>query len=136
MNIQINSNLMNNTNQNKEGGNSSDERNNNANYKQEQKLIQNNNINDLSNEDIIPKISTFLQLNKFVELSKFLSLNKNKISDNILSSFISFILEAYNGDKNILDIFLSNGANVNSIIYSTNCQIEKEEQINLLIFFK
>ena len=134
MNIQINSNLMNNTNQNKEGGNSSDERNNNANYKQEQKLIQNNNINDLSNEDIIPKISTFLQLNKFVELSKFLSLNKNKISDNILSSFISFILEAYNGDKNILDIFLSNGANVNSIIYSTNCQIEKEEQINLLMF--
>ncbi len=101
---------------------------------QEQNLAQNQNLNNTSNEEIIQKINSFLQHNQFSELSSFLNMNKNKIPPNILSWYISFILETYKGDLNILNIFLSNGANVNSIIHSTNCQIDEEEQINLLMF--
>ena len=90
--------------------------------------------NNSANEDIIPKINSLLQQNKFPELSSFLNSNKNKISQNILSSYISLILDSYNGDPNILNIFLENGANVNTIIHSTNCQIEEKDQINLLMF--
>ena len=77
---------------------------------------QNQYIINSSNEDIIPKINALLQQNKFNE------------------SYISFILESYNGDPNILNIFLSKGANVNTFIHSTNCQIEEKDQINLLMY--
>ena len=99
-------------------------------------FLQNQNINNFSNEEIIQKINSFLQNNKLSELSTFLSSNKNKIPPVVLSNYISFILESYNRDPiildNILEIFLSNGANVNSIINNANCQIE--DQINLLMF--
>ena len=113
--------------------------NNLQNKIQEQSLLQNQNqnISKSSNEDIIPTINTFLQNNQYDELSLFLSSKKNQIPQNILSSYISYILETYNGDQNlpnILNIFLLNGANVNSIIHSRNCQIEEEEKINLLMF--
>ena len=101
---------------------------------QNQNLLQNQNINNLSNEDIMLKINTLLQQNQLNELSSFLSLNKNIIPKNILSSFISFILESYNADLTLLSIFLENGANVNTPIHSSNCQIEEKDQINLLMF--
>ena len=85
-----------------------------------------------SNEEIISKINLFLQKKQFAELSSFLNINKNKISQSVLSSYIPFILD--NGDEHILDLFLSYGANVNTIIHSTNCQIEEKDQINLLMF--
>ena len=85
-----------------------------------------------SNEEIISKINLFLQNKQFAELSSFLNINKNKISQSVLSSYIPFILD--NGDEHILDLFLSYGANVNTIIHSTNCQIEEKDQINLLMF--
>jgi len=96
--------------------------------------IQNLYINNAGNEDIILKINSLLQQNKFDELSLFLNLNKNKIPQNILSSYISYILDSYNGDPNILHIFLENGANVNTNIHSTNCLIEEKDHINLLMF--
>jgi non-canonical poly(A) RNA polymerase PAPD5/7 len=104
---------------------------------QQQNLIPNNNISNISNpsnEEIIQKINSFLQQKKFQELSSFLSLNKGKIPQNVLSSFISFVLESYNGDANIINLFLANGANVNSIIHNAECQIKEKEQINLLMF--
>ena len=101
---------------------------------QEQNILQNQNINNLSNEEIILKINNFLQQNQLDELSAFLSLNKNIIPKNVLSSYISIILDSYNVDLNLLEIFLENGANVNSPIHSSSCQIEEKDQINLLIF--
>ena len=59
---------------------------------QEQNILQNQNINNLSNEEIILKINNFLQQNQLDELSAFLSLNKNIIPKNVLSSYISIIL--------------------------------------------
>ena len=96
--------------------------------------LQNHFTNNSSNEDIIQNINSFLQQNKFTELSSYLNSNKNIIPQNILSSYISYILESYNGDPNILNIFLSNGANVNTVIHSSNCKIEEKDQINLLMF--
>ena len=101
---------------------------------QEQNILQNQNINNLSNEEILLKINNFLQQNQLDELSAFLSLNKNIIPKNVLSSYISIILDSYNVDLNLLEIFLENGANVNSPIHSSSCQIEEKDQINLLIF--
>ena len=95
---------------------------------QEKNLLQSQG----SNEEIISKIYLFLQKKQFAELSSFLNINKNKISQSVLSSYIPFILD--NGDEHILDLFLSYGANVNTIIHSTNCQIEEKDQINLLMF--
>ena len=97
-------------------------------------LIQNQNINNPSNEEIMMKINALLQQNQLNELSTFLSLNKNNIPKNVLSSYISFILESYNGDLTLLNIFLENGANVDSPIHNSNCQIEEKDKINLLIF--
>ena len=99
-----------------------------------QNILQNQFINNSLNEDIFQTINSFLQQNKLIELSSYLNLNKNRIPQNILSSFISFVLESYNADLNILNIFLSNGANVNAVIHSSNSKIEEKDQINLLMF--
>ena len=102
----------------------------------DQNLLQNQNINNVSNEEITKKINSFLQQNQFQELSNFLNSNKNKIPQNVLSYFISYVLESYNnnGDANIINVFLENGANVNSIVHMARPQIEEKEQINLLMF--
>ena len=102
---------------------------------QEQNIIQSpNNINS-QNEDIIFKtIFTFIKQNQLDKLSSFLSSNKNEIPPNILSDFISIILETFNANPTIIDIFLANGANVNSIIHSKNCKMEEKEQNNLLMY--
>ena len=97
-------------------------------------LLQNQNINNPSDEEIMMKINTLLQQNQLNELSNFLSLNKNNIPKNVLSSYISFILESYNGDLTLLNIFLENGANVDSPIHNLNYQIEEKDKINLLRF--
>ena len=109
--------------------------NSDINIKDNNSPIQQNLIPiQISNEEIIQKINSFLQQKKLQELSSFLSLNKGKIPQNVLSSFISFVLESYNGDANIINLFLANGANVNSIIHKADCQIEEKDQINLLMF--
>ena len=99
-------------------------------------FLQIQNINNSSNDEIIQKINSFLQNSQLSELSSFLSTNKNKIPPAVLSYYISYVLDSYSRDPNfldnILDIFLSNGANVNSIINNSSCQIE--DQINLLMF--
>jgi non-canonical poly(A) RNA polymerase PAPD5/7 len=150
-NQQIENNLMNNTNQlsgeenysneNQKNSQQNTDISNNPNFNgnsdiniKDNNLLQNQNINNVSNEEIIQKINLFLQQNQFQELSSFLTINKNTIPQNILSFFISYVLESYNGDAKIINLFLANGANVNSIIHVANCQIEEKEQINLLMF--
>ena len=150
-NQQIENNLMNNTNQlsgeenysneNQKNSQQNTDISNNPNFNgnsdiniKDNNLLQNQNINNVSNEEIIQKINLFLQQNQFQELSSFLTINKNTIPQNILSFFISYVLETYYGDAKIINLFLANGANVNSIIHVANCQIEEKEQINLLMF--
>ena len=99
---------------------------------QQNLISNNNNNNNTSNEEIIQKINSFLQQKQFQELSSFLKMNK--IPQNILSFFLSFVLESYDGDANIIDLFLANGANVNSIIHTAKLNIEEKDQINLLMF--
>ena len=53
------------------------------------------------------KIHTFLQQNQLQELSSFLNINKNNIPQNVLSFFISYVLESYNGNAKIINLFLS-----------------------------
>ena len=80
------------------------------------------------------KINLFLQQNQFAELSAFLNINKSKLSQNLLTNYISIVLEFYKCDINILNAFLSNGANVNSAIHSASCEIEEKDGINLLMY--
>ena len=150
-NQQIENNLMNNSNQLSGKENYSNENqlnpqqntdiSNNPNFNgnsdiniKDNNLLQNQNINNVSNEEIIQKINSFLQQNQFQELSSFLTHNKNTIPQNVLSFFISYVLESYNGDAKIINLFLANGANVNSIIHKANYQIVEKDQINLLMF--
>ena len=148
-NQQIENNLINNTNQSGEQNYASDNQKNpqpnadSSNNPQfndnsainiiDNKLLQNQNNNSASNEEIMQKIHTFLQQNQLQELSSFLNINKNNIPQNVLSFFISYVLESYNGNAKIINLFLSNGANVNSIVHVPNF-IEEKEQINLLMF--
>ena len=87
------------------------------------------------NEDLLlQKINLFLQQNQFGELSAFLNINKSKLSQNLLTNYISIVLEFYKSDINFLNAFLSNGANVNSAIHSASCEIEEKDGINLLMY--
>ena len=107
--------------------------NNNLEKIKEQNIIPNN-LNSQNEDLIIQTIWNFLQQNQIDKLSSFLSSNKNKIPPNILSKFISIILDTFNADPTIIDIFLANGANVNSIIHSNKCEIDEKEQNNLLMY--
>jgi len=142
LNQQIENNLINNGNQLTGEEKYSEENQNNPQENKDSELnmkdnsadIQNQNINNSLNKELVTKINSLLYQNLFGELSSFLNNNKNKIPQNILSFYISYILETFNGDADILNLFLSNGANVNSVIHCENCQIVEKDQINLLMF--
>ena len=102
---------------------------------QEQNIIQNqNNINSQNKDIIFQTIFTFIKQNQLDKLATFLSSNKNKIPPNILTDFISIILDTFNADPTIIDIFLANGANVNSIIHNSRYNMDEEQQNNLLMY--
>ena len=87
-------------------------------------------IDNLSIEEIIKKIDTYLKENNLLELENILKLSQGKINKKILSNYISDNLE----NADIIGIFLHSGADVNSYIHCTNYKIGEDEKINLLMF--
>ena len=93
-------------------------------------MIQKQQIDNLSIEEIIKKIDTYLKENNLLELENILKLSQGKINKKILSNYISDNLE----NADIIGIFLHSGADVNSYIHCTNYKIGEDEKINLLMF--
>lgn len=80
---------------------------------------------------ICSKISSFIQNSQIPELSQFITMNY--IPPTILTQFLSNLIDNPQNIE-IIKLFLSKGAEVNTIIHSSAYQIEEEEGITLLMY--
>ena len=93
-------------------------------------IQQKQQIDNLSIEEILKKIDTYLKENNLSDLVNILKLSQGKINKNLLSNYISENLK----NTDIIGIFLSSGADVNSYIHCTDYKIDENEKVNLLMF--
>ena len=93
-------------------------------------IQQKQQIDNLPIEEILKKIDIYLKENNLSELVNILKLSQGKINKNLLSNYISENLK----NTDIIGIFLSSGADVNSYIHCTDYKIDENEKVNLLMF--
>ena len=93
-------------------------------------IQQKQQIDNLPIEEILKKIDTYLKENNLSDLVNILKLSQGKINKNLLSNYISENLK----NTDIIGIFLSSGADVNSYIHFTDYKIDENEKVNLLMF--
>lgn len=93
-------------------------------------IQQKQQIDNLPIEEILKKIDTYLKENNLSDLVNILKLSQGKINKNLLSNYISENLK----NTDIIGIFLSSGADVNSYIHCTDYKIDENEKVNLLMF--